>query len=156
MPHPETDARSPEFIPIKEDFFTRPLAPLDQVRLQGSECSACGEVFFGRPTVCQNCTSEVVSPRALSPFGKLWTYTTISYRPPGDYKGPDNPFKPFAVGLVELPEGVRILSLLDVPDFGDLAIGMDVALVVEPLYTDKEGCVVLAYKFKKADARRAS
>ena len=83
----------------------------------------------------------------LSRDGTLYSYTIVRYKPPGDYKGPE-PFEPFAVGLVEVPEGVRILSPLIGCNFDDLKIDMNLELVVEKLYRDEEGRNVLIYKFK--------
>jgi hypothetical protein len=84
----------------------------------------------------------------LSRRGKLYNYTIIRNRPPGNYKGPDDPFIPFAVGFVELPEGIRILSPLTGCDIEDVRIGMEVELTVEELYDDDEGNQVMAYKFR--------
>jgi uncharacterized OB-fold protein len=39
-----------------------------------------------------------------------------------------NGFAPFAVGYVELPEGVRVEAIVHVDDFAELAIGMPVRL----------------------------
>ena len=69
-------------------------------------------------------------------------------RPPGDYKGPDNPFEPFIAGLVELPEGIAVLAPIDGIDFEDVKINMKLKLSVEELYQDESGRSVLAYKFR--------
>ena len=61
-------------------------------------------------------------PLALGQRGTLWTFTVVRHKPPGDYRGPE-PFVPFAMGLIELPEGLRVLA----PIAGDPAavrIGM--------------------------------
>ncbi len=79
--------------------------------------------------------------------GKLYSYTVIRHRPPGDYKGPD-PFVPFGLGLVELPEGIRVLSRID-GDINTLKIGMELELEVYRLYEDAEGNEVMAFHFKK-------
>src|SRR3546814_14108891 len=79
---------------------------------------------LGANTRCPKCGSDDVFPIALSDEGKVWTYTVVRYRPPGDYKGAE-PFQPFAIGLVELPEGLRVVA----PVGGDpdaVRIGMTV------------------------------
>ena len=134
-------------IPIREDFFTAPLWPVEGVRLKGSKCQSCGEVFLGKAVSCQSCFGEEMGEVVFSDRGTLWTYTIITSKPPGDYKGPE-PFEPFGLGLVELPEGIRVLSPLTGCDVGDLKIGMKLGLVVEKLYEDEEGREVLSYKFK--------
>lgn len=133
-------------VPIREGLLTLPLCPLDQVRLIGSKCNNCGEVMFGETATCGHCASDDTKQIALSNRGILWTYTIIRHRPPGDYKGPD-PFIPFGEGLVELPEGIRVLSVIDC-DLDKLEIGMDLELVVEKLFQDEQGNDVIAFKFK--------
>lgn len=143
-----------EYLPIKEDFFVRPLGPLEKARLAGSRCRNCGEVFLGKPLRCLQCQNDDLEAISLNRTGTLHSYTIVRNRPPGDYRGPDNPFQPFAAGLVELPEGVRILAPLSGVDFADIKIGMVLELSVEELYSDEKGRAVVAHKFKPARAER--
>lgn len=116
-------ATHPARVAVREDLLTQPLADLDQVCLVGTFCSHCGETSLGRAAVCPNCGRPDPTPRSLGRRGTLWTYTVVRYRPPGDYKGPE-PFVPFGLGLVELPEGLRVLA----PIAGDpsaLRIGLE-------------------------------
>ncbi len=137
-----------EYIPIKDDFFIKPIFPLEKARLAGSRCRKCGEVFLGKAVVCQQCLNNELEDIALSRQGTLHAYTVARNRPPGDYKGPDNPFVPFAIGLVELPEGIRIISPLDSVDLDNLRIGIELELSIEELYTDEAGKTVVAFKFR--------
>lgn len=113
---------SPARVAIREDLLTQPLNDLRQISLVGSTCSKCGETFLGRALVCANCGTAEPEPRALNKRGILWTYTVVRHKPPGDYKGPD-PFMPFGLGLVEVPEGLRVLAPI-VCDQSELRIGM--------------------------------
>ena len=135
-------------IAIDETLLTTPLDPVEQVRLRGTKCRSCGEVFFGKRSGCENCGSEDMEETVLSNRGKLYTYTTIEHLPPGDYKGPRDPFIPFVEGLVELPEGCRIVAPLTVSRNEDVKIGMDLELVIDKLYEDADGNEVMAFKFK--------
>ncbi len=135
-----------KYTSIKEDFLSKPLYPIENVRLMGSKCSACGEVFFGKAIACQQCQSQDMKDVPLSRYGVLYSYTFIRNKPPGDYKGPD-PFEPFAIGLVELPDGIRILSPLGGCRFEEVKIGMELELSIEEFYEDSEGRKVLSYKF---------
>lgn len=135
------------YIPIKDDFFSKPLYPLDNVRLMGTRCRTCGEVFLGKAVACQQCQSEDMEGITMSAQGTLYSYTIARNRPPGDYKGPE-PFEPFAIGLVELTEGIRILAPLRGVNLDEITIGMELELSVEVLYTDEEGGDVLAFSFK--------
>lgn len=110
-------------IPIREGLLSLPLSDLQQVRLMGSCCSACNETALGsHHTVCPNCGLTGLATLPLGAVGTLWTYTVVRHRPPGNYKGPD-PFVPFGLGLVELPEGVRVLAPLQCP-LEQLRIGL--------------------------------
>jgi uncharacterized OB-fold protein len=109
-------------LPIREGLLSTPLDLLDSVRLMGSRCSDCNETTLGSNRACPNCGGIQLSTLRLSREGKLWTYTVVRHKPPGDYQGPD-PFVPFAMGLVELPEGLRVLAPLE-GDLSQIRIGM--------------------------------
>ena len=80
---------------------------------------------------------------ALSKKGKIYTYTIVHNATPG-YTGP----VPYAVGAIELPEGIVILSPLTQCDFDKLEVGMFVELVLEKLHEDENGNDVMSYKFR--------
>lgn len=135
--------------PIREDLMLNVGGPLDQVRLAGTRCSACGETTLGALSHCPNCGSGQVSSLPLSPRGSVWSYTVARHKPPGDYRGPE-PFKPFGIGLVELPEGLRMMTRID----GDID-ALDVGLPVEfspYLRHDEDGSIVVAFTFKAVEA----
>ena len=98
--------------PIREGLLLNTSQGLDHVRLAGSQCNNCGEVSLGSIPLCPNCGGDQMNQIALSDRGTLWTYTVARHKPPGDYRGPE-PFEPFGVGLIELPEGVRVMSRID-------------------------------------------
>ena len=135
-----------KLVPIREGAFIAPLDSLQEALLAGSKCHNCGEVSFAERTSCPNCTSSDVETIALGRKGKLWTYTVIRHRPPGDYKGPE-PFVPFGLGLVELPEGIRIIAPIDC-DVDTLKINMELELDVYKIYENEEGNDVIAFQFK--------
>jgi uncharacterized OB-fold protein len=133
-------------IPIAEGLFTTPLSPVAQVRLMGSQCKNCREVSLGKRQTCANCGGVNLEEIPLSRRGKLWTYTVIRHKPPGDYRGPD-PFVPFGLGLVEIPEGIRVLSPIHC-QLEKIMIGMDLEMEVYPLYTDENQNEVMAFRFR--------
>lgn len=139
-------------MPIREGLLSAPLDDLSAVRLMGSRCTTCGETTLGTTEVCANCGQDTVMPLPLSPRGHVWTFTVVRHKPPGDYKGPD-PFVPFALGLVELPEGLRVLAPIDC-DLDQLHIGMHVefrAFVRPP----DDGPEVVAFVFAPRTAGEA-
>lgn len=83
----------------------------------------------------------------LSRTGTLFTWTTQEFPPPSPpYHGPEQ-FEPFAVGYVEFPEGVLVEGRIVVSDFGSLAIGMPMRVVVTPFRTRADGTVLVTYAF---------
>lgn len=132
-------------IPIRQGLLSAPLSPLEDVRLLGSKCRDCGEVGLGEVSSCQNCAGEKLTVIPLSPTGRLWTYTVIRNRPPGDFKGK----VPMGEGLVELPEGIRVKSPLG-GDLEKLEIGMDLRFIAYPLYENEKGEEVIAFRFDPA------
>jgi uncharacterized OB-fold protein len=132
--------------PILPGIFSQPMARLSDVRLMGSRCNACGETLLGARVACPSCTGRDMESVTLGSRGTLFTYTVCRHRPPGDFRGGE---VPYAVGLVTLPEGLRIIApLVGNPDEIGLHIGMPLELQVEPLYVDDQGLEVVAFKFR--------
>ena len=71
----------------------------------------------------------------LSGRGTVWGFTVQRFAPKAPpYVVPEGGFVPFAVGYVELPEGVRVEAVLDCTDFAELEDKADVTLVAtEPV-----------------------
>lgn len=132
-------------VPVEEGLFTW---PSEEPRLIGSRCNVCGEVTFPAQKVCPNCTSDNTEELLLSRRGTLYSFTIQRHRPPSPpYRGMD-PFVPYGVGEVELPEGVIVTSALTESDPEALKIGMEMELLVEKFFEDDEGSDVVSYKFK--------
>jgi hypothetical protein len=71
----------------------------------------------------------------LSPRGTVWGFTVQRFAPKSPpYVVPADGFVPFAVGYVELPEGVKVEAVLDCTDFSELEGDAEVTLVAaEPV-----------------------
>ena len=68
-----------------------------------------------------------MSPQELSAEGSLWTWTVQRFAPKSPpFVVPAEGFRPFALGYVELTEGVRVLAVFDAEDLDSLRIGMPV------------------------------
>jgi uncharacterized OB-fold protein len=105
--------------------------------LRGSRCASCGNVAFPEATGCQRCTGSRLSPVDLATRGVVWAHTVQRFAPKSPpYVPPAEGFTPFAVGYVELPDGVKVEAVLmaaAVDDPTELA-GADVTLVAtEPV-----------------------
>ena len=129
-------------VSINEKLFKLP-SPEEESHLTGVKCRSCGELFFPKRTKCIKCFAEEMEEVALGKKGKVYTYTIVHHATPG-YTGP----LPYAVGAVELPGGIVVLSLLTQCHLDQLKIGMDVELVLEKLYEDEKGNEVISYKFR--------
>ena len=134
-----------ERVPIREGLLAGSLSQLDRVRLAGCKCTNCGETSLGAKSICPNCGRDTVKEVALSNRGVLWSFTVVRHRPPGNYKGPD-PFVPFGMGLVELPDGLRVLSPIDC-GIEQMKIGLE--LQFKPYVRHDEDCRdVVAFAFE--------
>ena len=141
-----TERNAPEAIKkqvsINEKLFRLP-SPGEEPRLMGVKCKKCGELFFPERTKCMKCFAEDMEEIPLSQKGKVYSYTIVHHATPG-YTGP----LPYAVGAVELPGGIVILSPLTQYPLDQLKIGMHVELVLEKLCEDENGNEVISYKFR--------
>jgi len=129
---------------VGDGLFEVPSSPSEEPHLIGSKCNNCGEVVFPRQTGCPNCCSEDVAETRLGPRGKLYSFTNVNHPVPEGYKGPI----PYGVGLVDLPEGARIVAYLTESEPDKLKIGMDMMLVIDKFFEDEEGNEVIGFKFK--------
>lgn len=134
---------------IREGLMLNIGAPLDKVRLAGTRCSACGETTLGDLSHCPNCGSGKVTGLPLSLRGSVWSYTVARHKPPGNYRGPE-PFQPFGIALVELPEGLRMMTRID-GDVDALKVGLPVEFTPY-LRHDEDGSIVVAFTFKAVEA----
>ena len=103
--------------------------------------------YFPKSLSCRNpnCESKVVEEVLLGRRGRLYSYTVQGYRPPALFRVTS--WAPYAIGLVELPEGLRVMGMLTGCELGEISIDMPLELVVEPLYQDESGRDVLTYKY---------
>jgi uncharacterized protein len=137
-------------IPVREGLLSESLADLSVISLMGSRCRNCRETALGVSSLCQNCGSDDLTTIPLGIRGTLWTYTVVRHKPPGDYRGP-HPFVPYGLGLVELPEGIRVLSPLGT-DVDTLRIGQ--ALVFKPIILSGDnGNELVSFEFVPADQK---
>lgn len=141
-----TEATKSE-IPIAPGLFQR----VDEgAYLIGSRCLECDEVSFPANTFCPQCCKETTEKIPLSQRGRLYSFTVQRFRPPPPYRGPEN-FDPYGVGMIELPEGLRVTSVLEQSDLTRLRVGMEMELVITKFFEDEEGREVIGYKFKPVE-----
>jgi len=110
--------------------------------LLGGRCRACERLQFPLQSTCPGCGGGEIDEARLSDHGTLWGWTAVTAPPPG-YLGDT----PFGFGVVELPEGLRLISRIEETDPGRLAFGMPVALVLVELGADDAGEMLTTYSF---------
>jgi uncharacterized OB-fold protein len=89
--------------------------------LTGSRCLDCGTVAFPPARGCQSCGHQSMEDLQLSGRGAVWGFTVQRFAPKSPpYVVPEGGFVPFAVGYVELPEGVKVEAVLECTDFSEL------------------------------------
>lgn len=126
-------------VPAVEGWFTMDERAPQLVGAKGTES---GSYFFPKElAVSANPAAPFEDREAvlLSRRGRVWSYTTNHYEPPPPYVSPD-PFVPYTVVAVELEaEQMVVLGPLATgADPSALRVGMEVELVLGPLYEDDE------------------
>ncbi len=135
-------------IPCLEGWITM---PPEEPRVIGNRCGSCGNYFFPKAATCRNPLCRRTKPLEEVRFnrrGKLFAYTVNYYPPPPPYHKSD-PFVPFGVASVEMPEGIKVGGQIPTDvDVGKLTIGMEMEIVRDVLYMDEQGNEVLCWKFR--------
>ncbi len=105
----------------------------------GSRCADCGAHYFPVREACAGCHGLNLETVPLSKRGVLYTFSLVRQSTPA--------FKvPYILGYVDLPEGVRVMAQIDVPE-DEVAIGME--LEMELAEWDTEAGTI-GYRFRRA------
>jgi uncharacterized OB-fold protein len=130
-------------IPFKQGVMHLASSPSDDNHLIGSRCQSCGAVAFPRRVVCHKCLSDDVTEVPLSQRGRLASFTVA-------WAAPEGVKPPIALGYIDLPEGVRLFSMLTGCDPSREALkeGQEMELVFEEIRKDKDGNQIVAFKFR--------
>ena len=135
--------------PIAEGLFSWPSkAPA----LLCSRCQDCGRAAFPAQGSCPACCSTDVEVEELPGRGTLWTWTVQRFMPKSPYNSGETmeTFKPYGVGYVELPGGVRVEGRLTESDPDKLQIGMEMDVVFQSFRTDDDGAEIINFAFSPA------
>ncbi len=90
-------------------------------------CGQCGNVQYYQQQMCRQCGGEDLTHRAASGHGKVHSFSVV-YRAPGPAFNAD---VPYAVLLVELAEGPRMISTYTGGPVEDVSFDMEVQLCFE-------------------------
>lgn len=113
--------------------------------LVGCKCKLCGKIFFPQREVCLNCFSQDLERVNLSCKGKLYSFTIV-HMPSEHFEAP------YAIGWIQLPEGIRMFSQIRSWQERALKIGMDMELAIEKLW-DEDDKEVIGYIFRPSIVR---
>jgi uncharacterized OB-fold protein len=108
--------------------------------LLAGRCTVCTNHLFPRADTCTYCAAPDPEPVELTGPGTLWAWTAVTAPPPG-YLGD----VPYGIGVVEFPEGIRVISRLTESDPTTLFLGQSMDLRIVPLHDD-----VVTYAFAPA------
>lgn len=111
--------------------------------LVGGQCGDCTLKLYPITPVCPGCWSKNMTRVRLARRGKLYTYTIV-------HTGRAGWQTPYALGYVDLDDGVRVCAPLDMSLERPIPIGAMVELSTGPLRTDEKGVTYLSHRFKAA------
>lgn len=115
----------------------------ERYRLEAGKCSKCGKISFPGRIICSECGSREFVKHNLSGKGKLVTFTIIRTAPSGF-----GDLVPYAVGIIELQDGIKILAQITDCDPETLKIGDSLIAKFRRMNEDgKTGMIYYAYKF---------
>jgi uncharacterized OB-fold protein len=115
-------------------------------RFEAEKCRACGAVAFPPRPICPACGGRQFDPVRLAESGKLLTYTIIRVAPAGFEDQ-----SPFALGIAELEDGVKLTAQVVDCDFAALKVGLRVRLEFRRISEDgPAGIIHYGYKFVPA------
>jgi uncharacterized OB-fold protein len=96
---------------------------LGQSKLMAGKCVKCGKMHMPPRPLCDNCYSKEFTWVQVSGKGKLLTYTVINVAPQ-QFQA----LTPYAVGIVELENGLKIPGMIQDIAQEQLKIGMELTL----------------------------
>ncbi len=96
---------------------------LMQGKLMAGKCQKCGKIHLPPRPLCDNCYGTEFQWLQVSGKGKLVTYTVIHVAPQQFQN-----LTPYAIGIVELENGLKIPGTIQGVNQEQLKIGMELAV----------------------------
>jgi len=116
---------------------------LRQGKLMAGKCVKCGKIHLPPRPLCNNCYSQKFEWVQVSGIGELVTYTVISIAP-----RQFQDLTPYAVGIVQLENGLKIPGMIQAVKREELKIGMSLTLDFGSCSTPQEWPKWPRYCFK--------
>ena len=83
---------------------------LNEEKIMGSKCKKCGALALPPRPICVSCFGNEMEWVQFKGTGKLAAFTSIVVAPPYMLKEGFGRGNPYTVGVVELDEGVKVVS----------------------------------------------
>jgi len=99
---------------------------LSEKKLMAAQCKECGAKFLPPRPICTGCYSKDLDWIQLGTRGKLVAYTII-YVAPQKFQ----PFAPYAYGILELEDGLRLPGMIREVEREKIKIGMKLEVIFE-------------------------
>jgi uncharacterized OB-fold protein len=106
-------------------------------RLDAGRCTSCGHVDLPRRLVCPACRSQAVEPLRLTRRGTVITCTVI-HVPPDEFTTE----APYAVAIIETPEGARLMAQVVDAEPGDVVPGTQLSLEFRRIRREGHGGIL--------------
>lgn len=103
-----------------------------QGHLMLRQCRPCGHLFYYPRVVCPRCLSTELSWRAAGGRGTVHAVSVVHRAPDAAFRGA----VPYAIALIDLAEGVRVMSNVTDCAADAVAIGMAVEVWFDPVSAD--------------------
>lgn len=120
----------------------------ERYSLLGTECQNCKNVYFPIRRVCPHCRRRGKTRNIVfSGKGKVYSFTVIRAPPTGF-----EVFSPYAIGLIELDEGPKLISQIVDCNLEEIRIGIPVEACFRRLRDQgKEGIICYGFKFRLSE-----
>jgi len=104
---------------------------ISEKRLMAARCRECGSIFLPPRPICKSCFSTDLMWVQLKTRGKLVAYTII-YVAPQQFQT----LAPYAYGIVELENGLRLSGMIRDVEHEEIKIGMDLEVAFDSTAVD--------------------
>jgi scaffold protein (connect acetoacetyl-CoA thiolase and HMG-CoA synthase) len=118
---------------------------INQQELLAGKCIKCGKIHLPPRTICDNCYSKDFEWTQIPRKGKLLTYTVIHIAP-AQFQS----ISPYAVGIVELENGVKLPGMIQGTQLEQLKVGMNLSVEFGACETSQSWPHWPRYYFKPA------
>ena len=106
-------------------------------RLEAARCKKCEKAFFPPRLVCNKCNGREFDSFNMKGTGKVVTHTII--RTPADAFSGE---APFAVGIIQMDEGVRITNQIADVSIDEVKIGLPVRIEFRRQFEEGEAGII--------------